>query len=320
MLDRQLEAMMKQAQAAGMPDLCDLPPEPCRGLYRQILAAADMPPVDVAVHNRELSARGAAAAIGLRIYTPRLAGPHAVVVYYHGGGYVLGDLDGYDSVCRQLCHDSAAMVVAVDYRLAPEHPFPAAVDDAWAALEWVAGHARELGADPDRLAVAGDSAGAVLATVMTLLARDAGGASGVPGPRIGFQALLYPPAAGGHGGDYPSRTLHAAGPTLTLRTMDFFSGHYFGPAGRAGDFRGAPLLAPSLAGLPPALLMLAAHDPLRDEALAYGEALLAAGNAVNIVEYHGLAHGFISMAGGIGAARLAQQQLAQALRTALAPR
>ena len=317
MLDPQLHAMVKLAQAAGLPDLCDLPPGPCRGLYREILAAADMPPADVAVDNRRIAVAGGSATIGLRIYTPRGAAAaelRALVVYYHGGGYVLGDLDGYDRVARQLCADSDAVVVSVDYRLAPEHPYPAAVDDAWAALHWAADHARELGADPARLGVAGDSAGAVLATVMTLMAREH------HGPHIGFQALLYPPAAGGHDGDFPSRTAHAAGPTLTLRTMAYFNRHYFGATGKADDFRGAPLRADDLAGLPPSLLMLATHDPLRDEAMAYGEALLAAGNAVALVEYHGLAHGFISMAGGIAAARLAQQQLAQALRMGLAAR
>jgi len=317
MLDIQLAAMVRHAQAAGMPDLCDLPPEACRGLYRTILGAADMPAADVAVDDRRIAAPGSTATIALRIYSPRKreeGGGDAVVLYFHGGGYVLGDLDGYDSVCRRLCEDSGAVVVSVDYRLAPENEFPAAVDDAWTAVQWVAAHGDELGVDPNRLGVAGDSAGAVLATVMTLLARDR------QGPRIGFQALLYPPAAGGHDGDYPSRTAHAAGPTLTVRTMDYFNRHTFGAAGRADDFRGAPLRATSLAGLPPSLLMLARHDPLRDEALAYGEALLAAGNAVTLVEYHGLAHGFISMAGGIGAARLAQQQLAQALRAGLAAR
>ncbi|MEO8058406.1 MAG: alpha/beta hydrolase [Burkholderiales bacterium] len=313
MLDQQLGAMMQQAQAAGMPDLCDLPPAACRGLYRQILAAADVPPADVAVADRRIPGTVAGTTLGLRLYTPRHAGPHAVVVYFHGGGYVLGDLDGYDNVCRQLCLDSDAMIVSVDYRLAPEHPFPAAFDDAWVALRWVAEHAQLLGADPARLGVAGDSAGAVLATVMTLLARDASG------PKIAFQGLVYPAAAGGHAGNYPSRRVHAGGPTLTQRTADYFSQHFFGPAGMAPDFRGAPLLAESLAGLPPALVMLAAHDPLRDEALAYGEAMLAAGTAVSIVEYHGLAHGFISMGGGIGAARLAQQQLGEALRVGLAP-
>ena len=315
MLDTQLDAMMKQVQAAGLPDLADLPPEPCRGLYRQILAAADVKPADVTVTDRQVPARDGAAPIALRVYTPRPANDGAapaVIVYYHGGGYVLGDLDGYDRVARQLCADSDAVVVSVDYRLAPEHPYPAAVDDAWAALLWVSEHAPELGADPKRLGVAGDSAGAVLATVMTLLAREH------DGPRIGFQALLYPPAAGGHDGDFPSRTAHAAGPTLTLRTMEYFSRHYFGLTGKASDYRGAPLRAHDLSGLPPCLLMLAQHDPLRDEGMAYANALLGAGNAVTLVEYHGLAHGFISMAGGIDAARLAQQQFAQGLRAGLA--
>ncbi|MGM9486682.1 alpha/beta hydrolase [Ideonella sp. YS5] len=310
MLDKQLEAMMAQAQAAGVPDLCDLPPVAARGLYRQILAAADVPPADVEVG--EHRGQVGDSAVQVRAYTPRnAAGPLPIIVYWHGGGYALGDLDGYDNVCRQLCHDTGAIVASAAYRLAPEHPFPAAPEDAWAALQWVAEHARRLGGDPARLAVAGDSAGAVLATVAAICARDAGG------PAVRFQALVYPAAAGGHEGDYPSRREHAHGPTLTARTIEYFNHHCFGAAGKAPDWRGAPLFAPSLAGLPPTLLQLAAHDPLRDEAKAYGEALLAAGNAVTIVEYHGLAHGYISMGGVIGAARLAQVQMAAALRQAL---
>jgi len=312
MLDLQLAAMMKAAHEAGMPDLCELPLQPCRDLYRQICAAADRAPADVNVEDHEVPA-GPLPAIPLRVYTPKAApGPHGIVVYYHGGGYMLGDIAAYDNVCRQLCEDSGAVVVSVGYRLAPEHPMPAAVDDAWAALGWAAEHARSLGADPARLAVAGDSAGAVLASVAAIHARDAAG------PSIKFQALLYPPAAGGHDGVYPSRTLHAAGPTLTLRTMEHFNAHAFGPRGRAADFRAAPLLAMSLAKLPPALLVLAGHDPLRDEALAYGNALLAAGTPARIVEWHGLAHGFIVMAGGVTAAREAQRQFGLALRDALA--
>jgi acetyl esterase len=312
-LDKQLEAMMAAARAAGLPDLSELPPEAARGLYRQILAAADVAPADVAVSEHE--ERFGATPVHLRVYTPcgegRVDGPLPVIVYYHGGGYALGDLDGYDNVCRQLCEDTGAIIAAAAYRLAPEHPFPAAQDDAWAALNWVAANARRLGGDPSRLAVAGDSAGAVLATVVAIQARDASG------PAIAYQALLYPPAAGGHEGEFPSRELHAAGPTLTLRTMEYFNRHCFGEAGKAPDWRGAPLLAPDLAGLPPTLLQLAAHDALRDEALAYGHALLKAGNAVTVVEYHGLAHGYISMGGGVAAARLAQLQLAAALRQAL---
>lgn len=310
MLDRQLAAMMTQARAAGMPDLCDLPVDAARGLYRQILAAADVPPAGVAVqeHRGQLGA----SPVHVRVYTPHgAAGLLPVIVYWHGGGYTLGDLDGYDNVCRRLCLDTGAIVASAAYRLAPEHPFPAAQEDAWAALQWVAEHARRFGGDPSRLAVAGDSAGAVLATVAAIQARDAGG------PAIAFQALLYPAAAGGHEGGYISRIEHAGGPTLTLRTMEYFNRHCFGEQGKAPDWRGAPLLASDLAGLPPMLLQLAAHDLLRDEALAYGRALQHAGNEVTIVEYLGLAHGYVSMGGGIAAARLAQQQFAAGLRQAL---
>jgi acetyl esterase len=308
MLDLHLKHVL--AQAAGAPDLCDLPPDACRGLYRQICTAATVPPADVEVTPHE--ARFGGQALRVRVYQPRgAAGALPVTLYFHGGGFVLGDLDAYDAVCRQLCADSGVMVVSAAYRLAPEHPYPAAVEDCFAALGWVAEAIRGFGGDPARLAVAGDSAGAALAATTALMARDAGG------PAIAFQLLVYPPAAGGHDGAYPSRERHAAGPTLTRRTMDYFSRHYFGPTAKAPDWRGAPLLAPSLAGLPPTLLVLAAHDALRDEAMAYGEALGAAGNAVTVVEYHGLAHGFISMAGAVPAARLALAQMAQALKQAL---
>ena len=308
MLDLHLKHVL--AQAAGAPDLCDLPPDACRGLYRQICTAATVPPADVEVTPHE--ARFGGQALRVRVYRPRgAAGALPVTLYFHGGGFVLGDLEAYDAVCRQLCADSGVMVVSAAYRLAPEHPYPAAVEDCFAALGWVAEAIRGFAGDSTRLAVAGDSAGASLAATTALMARDAGG------PAIAFQLLVYPPAAGGHDGAYPSRERHAAGPTLTRRTMDYFSRHYFGPTAKAPDWRGAPLLAPSLAGLPPTLLVLAAHDALRDEAMAYGEALGAAGNAVTIVEYHGLAHGFISMAGAVPAARLALAQMAQALKQAL---
>lgn len=308
MLDLHLQRLL--AQAAGAPDLCDLPPEACRGLYRQICTLATVPPVDVGVTLHETHFGGQAVCV--RIYKPHgAAGALPVALYFHGGGFVLGDLDAYDAVCRQLCADSGVMVVSAAYRLAPEHRYPAAIEDGLAALGWVAEDIRGFGGDPARIAVAGDSAGAALAAAVALLARDAGG------PAIAFQLLVYPPAAGGHDGDYPSREQHAAGPTLTRRTMDYFSRHFFGATGKAPDWRGAPLLAPSLAGLPPTLLMLAAHDALRDEAMAYGKALGADGNAVTIVEYHGLAHGFISMAGAVPAARLALAQMASALRQAI---
>jgi acetyl esterase len=310
MLDLKLAQMVAQAHAANMPDLCDLPPAAARGLYREILAAADVPPADVAVRDQRIPRPGEpGGTLGVRIYRPKADGVHPVVVYYHGGGFVLGDLEGYDRVCRQLCADAQAVVVSVDYRLAPEHRFPAAVDDAWTALNWVAERACDFGADGRRLAVAGDSAGGTLAAVMALMARDAGG------PRIAFQGLVYPATGIGVEGPFPSRQAHARGPTLTLRTTQYFTEHYLGP--QAPDFRAAPLLAKDFSRLPPALVQVAGYDVLRDEILAYAQRLLEAGTETTVVEYHGLAHGFISMGGALPAARLAQLQLAAALRCAL---
>ncbi|WP_242538453.1 alpha/beta hydrolase [Trinickia acidisoli] len=310
-LDRTLQHIFAQAKASGAPDLTDLPPEAARAVYRQILAAADVAPADVDVTSHTID--GPDGALPLRVYRPRREAVQGIVVYYHGGGFVLGDLDGYDNVCRQLCEDSGGLVVSVGYRLAPEHPFPAAIDDAWAALEWVAANAGEIASRDARIAVAGDSAGALLATVMCILARDR------RGPVIAFQALVYPPAAAGSLLDFPSRTLYADGPTLTARMIDYFNGFYFGAEGPPRNALAAPLCADDLAGLPPALLQIGTYDPLRDEALAYGQRLLEAGNDAIVVEYHGLPHGFVSMGGAVRAARLAQRQLAQALRDALQP-
>lgn len=308
MLDKELRAMVEQARAAGAPDLCQLPLHAARAMYRQILAMGDMPVTGVRV-SEHLVPGGGGAPLTLRRYIPEAPATKArpTVVYYHGGGFMLGDLDGYDNLCRNLSALADAVVISVDYRLAPEHAYPAAFDDAWAALQWVAAYVEEWQGDPAALVVAGDSAGAVLATTTAMRARDQGG------PALALQALVYPPAAGGFGGDYPSRTTHAAGPTLTQATMDHFGQVAFGPSGKAADARGAPLQA-ALQGLPPTLLMVAAHDPLRDEAMAYGQALLAAGNATWVIEYHGLAHGFLTMGGVARAARLAVQQLAQAVR------
>lgn len=310
MLDHQLQAIVDQARASGAPDLADLPLPAARAVYRQILAAADVPPADVEVH--DIHERSADTNLTVRAYRPQAAGPLPVVVYLHGGGYVLGDLDGYDSVCRRLCADGGFVVASLAYRQPPEHAWPAPFEDALAGVRWVARHAARFGGDATRLALAGDSAGAVLATSVARRLRDAGG------PALRGQALLYPPAAGNHPGDFPSRERHADGPTLTRRAMEYFSRHAFGPIGVAPDEDGAPLRAADLRGLPPTLLQLAAHDPLRDEGLAYAEALQRAGNAVTVVEYHGLAHGFISMGGGVAAARLAQRQLADWLAAVLA--
>ena len=280
MLDLQLDAMMKQARAAGLPDLCDLPPPAARGLYRQILAAADRPPADVQVQDRQ------PAGFRLRIYTPPGSGPHGVVVYFHGGGYVLGDVEGYDSVCRQLCLDSAAVVVSVDYRLAPEHPFPAGIEDAVAAARWVVANASELGGN-GTVAVAGDSAGGNFCAVVTQQLRDAG----IP---LAAQFLIYP-AVDHAAAEYASAEQNAKGYFLEAETMAWFYNHYAGACPDALDPRLAPLQARSLANLPPALIVNAEFDPLRDQGAAYAEALRAAGGQAELIEGAGMIHGFFDM-------------------------
>lgn len=310
MLDVQLQGMLAAVAASGAPDLGDLPPPVAREVYRQIFAGGDLPPADVAVGGRCIEGPGGS--LALRIYTPRDATsvPRGVVLFCHGGGFVLGDLDIYDATCRTLCADSGCIVAAVDYRLAPEHPFPAAVEDCMAALSWLAAHAGELGGDAQRLAVCGDSAGGNLAAVLALLARDSG-------LNLRYQVLAYPVTSAATG-DFPSHTEFGTGYVLSANAMRAFSRHYFGASAKAPDLRGAPLLAADLSGLPPALVLVGAYDVLRDDGIAYADALTAAGGQVTLVEYRGLSHGFINMAAFLTAGRLALAQVATALRLALA--
>jgi acetyl esterase len=307
MLDLELSGFLEEARASGAPDLCDLPPNAARGLYRLITAAADQVPAPVDMESRHIP--GPAGTLPVRIYRPQ-AEAKGIVLYLHGGGFALGDLESYHAVCSQLCQNAACIVVAVDYRLAPEAPFPAAVDDCYATLEWIEANAVELTGKAAPLAVAGDSAGANLAAVLALLSRDRNG------PAIDFQALIYPVTAATPG-QFPSYEKFGTGYTLTRRSTEHFNLLYFGPSGIAPDFRGAPLLATSLAGLPPALVQVAGYDPLHDEGVAYAERMIADGVDVSLVDYPGLAHGFINMTGRIKTAALAFDQLASALRCAL---
>lgn len=313
MLDLQLKALLEQGKAAGMPDLCDLPPVPCRGFFQQLLVATDAKPVDVHVENRGIAGPGGS--LGVRIYRPRSAEPavlRGLVVYLHGGGFVVGSPDGYDGLCRTLCAQTDCVVMQVDYRLAPEHPFPAASDDCYAAVVWAAENARSLGADPERLAVVGDSAGGTLTAGVTLLVKQRGG------PKIRQQVLIYPMTAPSPE-RFPSYARHGEGTVLTTKSAWYFTRLTFGPSGLASDERGAPLLAKDLSGLPPTLVLVAGYDVLRDEGVAYAEALQAAGNHTVLIEYAGLSHGFISMSGALDAAKLAVGQVADALRRALEP-
>ncbi len=268
---------------------------------------------------RDLAATGTHGPIALRLYRPRGVSADAVLpalVYYHGGGWVIGDLDSHDVLCRQLCNASGAAVVSVDYRLGPEHRFPKAVDDAYAAFGWIAANAAALKIDATRLAVGGDSAGGNLAAVVALMARDQ------RGPKISLQLLIYPAVDFAFaGGSYVSE---ADVLPLTDKAMAWFQAHYLGttdPAPRTvsrTDWRLSPLRAENHEGLPPAFVMVAEHDVLRDEGLAYAAKLEVAGVAVEQLQFPGMIHGFITMGRMVRAADRAVEACAAALRKAFA--
>jgi acetyl esterase len=232
-----------------------------------------------------------------RVYRPEGQGPFPTVVFFHGGGWVIGDLETHDNMARHICRDGEAVVVSVDYRLAPEHPFPAAAHDALASARWIAANSDRFGGD-DRLGLAGDSAGGNLAAVVAQTLH----AEGTP---VTAQLLIYP--AVDAEGEYPSRVENARGYFLEQPTMDWFYGHYAGAWEDAKDPRLAPLHA-DLTGQPPAVIVTAEFDPLRDEGEAYGEALRAAGVRVDVTRYDGLIHGFFDMGGLSPAARSAIEE------------
>jgi acetyl esterase len=246
------------------------------------------PPAPVAAVRNERIA-GPAAPLPVRIYHPSPdPAPLPVIVYYHGGGWVLGDLDSHDNVCRALALKAGAVVVSVDYRLAPENPYPAAVEDAWAALGWVAENAASIGGDATRIAVAGDSAGGNLAAVVALMAREQGG------PALRAQALLYP-GVDMVTSDRASMRDFADGMFLTHDRIEWFKDQYVPDRSRRGEPRVSPLHAADHRGLPPAVIVTAEFDPLRDEGEVYGEVLNAAGVPVRVQRYPGVIHGFVSM-------------------------
>ncbi|MDB4992974.1 MAG: Alpha/beta hydrolase fold-3 domain protein [Myxococcaceae bacterium] len=237
-------------------------------------------------------------------------GGAAMLVFFHGGGFVFGDLDTHDVPCRVLCRHTGAHVLAIDYRLAPEDPFPAGVLDARAALAWAHAHARDFGVDPARIGVCGDSAGANLSAVVAQVAARDGG------PAPACQILFYP--AIDRTSHYPSLELFADGFYLTRASIDWFHGQYVGTVPREPDARVNPLLAEDLSGLAPTLLVTAGFDPLRDEGEAYARALAARGNAVTVRRFGSLVHGFLNMVGVSPACRDAVIEIAGATRVLLA--
>jgi acetyl esterase len=275
--------------AANRPAYETLSPAEAREAYlasRRVLQP-DPDPVAAVV---DLEARGPAGPIPLRLY--RGVGveegrPQPALVYFHGGGWVIGDLESHDQVCRAIANAARAIVVSVDYRLAPEHKFPAAVDDAVAATRWIADHAQSLGIDAGRLAVGGDSAGGNLAAVASIDARDRGG------PPLAFQLLIYP--ATDMQMSHPSHACYAEQLPLRRATMHWFVGHYLRSPADGADWRASPLRTQSFRGLPAALVVTAGFDPLSDEGEAYARALSEGGVPVVHQRFEGQIHGFLNM-------------------------
>jgi acetyl esterase len=270
---------------------------------------------ELRVENRSID--GPAGPINIRIYWPPAdhADPKAppVIVFFHGGGFIAGDLDTHDGTCRQHAVGADAVVVSVDYRLAPEHPYPAAIDDAWAATQWVAEHGDELDADASRLALAGDSAGGTISAVTAQRARDSAGQGG---PSICFQLLWYPSTMWDP--SLPSFTENADAAILDRDAIAAFSRYYAGEVDLADPPPGmAPGRAENLAGLPPAYIAVAGHDPLRDDGIRYGELLAAAGVPVEVDNAETLVHGYVGYAGVVPAATAALDRALAVLRAAL---
>ena len=313
MLHPHAKALLDLMIERQVPPTHTLSPAEARHFYRERRAVTQPEPPAIG-EVRELSAPGPHGPIALRLYQPqakaeRRAAP-PVLVYYHGGGWVIGDLDTHDTLCRQLALGSGCAMVAVDYRMAPEFRFPAAVDDSLAATRWVRDHAGELGVDASRLAVGGDSAGGNLAAVVSIAARDAGD---LP---IAFQLLIYPATDQRRG--WPSHTHNGQGYLLTHETMDYFHDHYITDKAWDLDWRASPLLHEDLSKLPPALLLTAGYDPLRDEGIQYSHALTVAGNRVTHINFERQIHGFITMGRVIDEANAAVAICAAELKRALA--
>jgi len=307
-LDPLVQLGLRLQRLSGAPAFESLEPSAARAEMRRTVGTFRAGPPVTLARISDVSVPGAAGPLAARLYEPTLAaGPRPVLLYFHGGGFVIGDLDTHDDACRLLARRSGVAVLAVDYRLAPETPFPGAFDDALAVLRWAVGP--DSGFDPRRVAMGGDSAGGNLTAVVSLACRDAG----EPGPA--FQLLFYPLVDPSE--RPPSYARFGSGYALDVSLIDYFTAAYPGPHGALDDPRIAPLRAASVAGIAPTWLATAGFDPLRDEGFAWARRLREAGVPVTHVDHSGLIHGYVNLVGGVPAARAAVEQGADALRQAL---
>ncbi len=310
MLHPQARALLDLIDQRAAPAVHEQTPLEARESYRarRFFTQPDAQPV---AHVRELTADGPHGPIAMRLYrpTPETSSALPVLVYFHGGGWVIGDLDTHDALCRALANGSGCTVVSVDYRMGPEHRFPAAVDDCLAATYWVRRNAAALNVNPDKLAVGGDSAGGNLAAVIALAARNAGD---LP---VAYQLLIYPATVQRR--VTRSGAVNGQGLLLTVDSMRYFHDHYIDDDRHDHDWRAAPLLCDDLGRLPPALVLTAGFDPLRDEGIEYAHRLTQAGNRATLVSFERQIHGFITMGKVIDEAEEAVAMCAAALKRAL---
>jgi len=305
-LDPQAKAVLDAMPA--LPDFASMDVATLRGAMDASRLEGGEPEAVAHVEDRRIP--GPAGEIPVRIYRPEGEGPLPGLLYFHGGGFVFCNLDTHDGTCRALANAAGCAVVSVDYRLAPEHPYPAAADDCGAATAWVAKNGAELGIDVTRLAVAGDSAGGNLAAVVAQRFRDEGG------PLLRFQLLIYPVIDCSFGTE--SYQENAEGYLLTEQSMRWFWKQYVGDSGRGAEPYASPIRAADLSGLPPGLCITAEYDPLRDEGEHYAARLREAGVACATSRHDGVFHGFFAMFGFLAKGRAALDEAAAALRAALA--
>ncbi|WP_431112304.1 alpha/beta hydrolase [Variovorax paradoxus] len=309
LLTAKMAGVVERMARAGHPSLDQLSPEEAKASYEKGAGVLEVPKPELArIEDFSITARDGFE-IPARLYAPSPA-KLPVLVYFHGGGFTVGNIRTHDTLCRVLSLKSGCAVVSVDYRLAPAHKFPTASDDAWDAFAFVAKEGARLGLDASRLAVGGDSAGGTLAAVCAILARDAG----LP---LALQMLIYPGTTGHQ--DTASHQRYANGPLLTKALIDYFFGQYVRTPADRDDWRFAPLLTDDVEGVAPAWIGLAECDPVVDEGIAYADKLRAAGVAVDLEIYRGMIHEFLKMGRAIPEALQAQNDAARALEEALKP-